>query len=376
MNRPSVLVAALLIACLVAVPNVASAAKKTQTLYGSDGSGGGMQNPPPGPANLYELNPNTGAVKRTIGSTGFSVTGLAIHPKSKKLYGVTGAQDPASPGSLIKVNKATGKGTLIGDEYEGDAGGAADITFTSDGTLYGWSENGDNLVRINLSTGAATDIGPGTSSAGSGISASPNDTLFLTPDGDDGDLFTVDRDDGTVTSVATLNGTLDTNINALAFDRGGSLFGSRVVVYSEPERDLIRIDTESGHITSLGDTIDNLDAIEFSEPYKPCKGAKANVLGTSKRDKLKGTQRKDLVAGERGNDRLNGRGGKDCVEGEGGKDKVSGGGGKDKVRGGGGKDRLKSADGAKDKVDCGSGKDTATVDPEDKVRRCEEVDVV
>jgi hypothetical protein len=357
MTRLRILAAAALLVCFAALPSSAGAAKKTQTLYGSDGSGGGMQNPPPGPAKLYQLNPKTGAVTRTIGSTGFSVTGLAIHPKSKKLYGVTGAQDQSNPGSLIKINKATGKGTLIGDE--GDDGGAADITFTIDGTLYGWSENNDNLVRINLSTGAATEIGSGTSSAGSGLSASPNDTLFLTPDNDDGDLFTVDRDDGSVTSVATLDGTFGQSINALAFDRAGSLFGSRVVGFQgNPERDLIRIDTESGHVTSLGDTVDRLDAIEFSEPHPRCKGAKANVLGTSKKDRLKGTKRSDLLAGGGGKDRLNGRGGKDCIFG------------------GGGKDKIKAADGKKDKVDCASGKDRAKVDPEDKVRKCEEVEVV
>jgi Ca2+-binding RTX toxin-like protein len=358
MNRRFVFVTALLIVGLAALPNAASAAKKTQTLYGSDGSGGGMQNPPPGPAKLYELNKKNGEVSRKIGSTGFSVTGLAIHPKSKKLYGVTGTQDPVAPGSLIKINKATGKGTLIGDELDGTDYGAADITFTRDGTLYGWSEDSDDLVTINISTGAATVVGPGTSSAGSGISTSPGGTLFLTPDGDDGDLYTVDRSDGSVTSVATLDGTLGESINALAFDRKGNLFGSRVLVYQEPERDLIRIDTESGHVTSVGDTVDRLDAIEFSEPHPSCKGAKANVLGTSKKDRLRGTKRPDLLAGGRGSDRLNGGGGKDCVFG------------------GGGKDKIKAADGKKDKVNCGGGKDSAKVDPEDKVSKCEEVDVV
>jgi Ca2+-binding RTX toxin-like protein len=367
--------AAVLIACLAALPSVASAAKKTQTLYGSDGSGGGMNNPPPGPANLYELDPQTGAVSRTIGSTRFSLTGLAIHPKTHKLYGVTGAQDQSNPGSLIKINKATGKGTLVGDELSGTQHGAADITFTSDGTLYGWSEESDELVRINLSSGAASVVGPsGLNTEGSGISASPNDTLFLAPEADNGDLFTVDRNDGGATSVTTLDGTLGRNINALAFDRAGRLLGSRLAG-SSGERDLIRIDTASGQVTSLGDTVDRLDAIEFSEPHARCKGAKANLLGTSANDRLRGTNRPDLVAGGRGNDRLKGRGGKDCVNGDAGKDKVNGGSGKDKLSGGGGKDKLKAADGAKDKVNCGGGEDSATVDPEDKVRKCEEVDV-
>ncbi len=178
-----------------------------------------------------------------------------------------------------------------------------------------------------------------------------------------------------MTSVATLDGEfLGQSINALAFDRKDNLFGSRRTE-SNIERDLIRIDTETGHITTVGDTIARLDALEFSEPHKACRGAKAHVLGTSKKDGLRGTKGRDLGAGGRGNDRLNGRGGKDCVAGEGGKDRVSGGGGKDKLTGGGGKDTLKAADGAADKVDCGGGKDSATVDPDDEVRRCEEVEI-
>lgn len=376
MRRLAILFTASLIACLAVLPAAAQAAKKTQALYGSDGAGGGNSSPPPGPAKLYELNKQTGAVKRKIGSTGFSVTGLAIHPKTKVLYGVTGTQDQTAPGSLIKINKATGKAKLIGDEFEGDDYGAADITFTNDGTLYGWAETEDALVTINISTGAATFVGadPGVGTFGNGISAASDDTLFFTGDGDMGSLSTVDPSTGGLTNVETLDGQFDDAIGALAFDRKDNLFGSRRTS-DDAGRDLIRIDTENGHITSLGETVDRLDAIEFSEPNNACKGAKANVLGTSKKDRLRGTRRDDLVAGGRGNDRLNGSGGDDCVSGEAGNDKLSGGGGKDKVKGGGGKDKVKAADGKKDKVNCGGGDDRATVDPEDRVHNCEEIDV-
>jgi Ca2+-binding RTX toxin-like protein len=375
MNRLAVLVVASLIACLAALPAGAQGAKKTQALYAANGSGGGNQSPPLDKVHLLELDRKNGEVRRKIGVIGYAVTGLALHPKTKVLYGVTGGQDQAAPGSLIRINKATGKGKLIGDEIEGEDLGATDITFTNDGTLYGMLEPDDEVGRINLQTGAATLLGSSTSSFGGGLSANSGDTLFLTPQGDDGDLYTVDRADGSVTSVATLDGTLDTAINALAFDRKDKLFGSRILEANQPERDLIRIDTESGHITRVGETVDRLDAIEFSESNKRCKGAKANVLGTSKKDQLRGTKRDDLVAAGRGNDKLNGSGGDDCVSGEEGNDKVSGGGGKDKLKGGGGKDKVKAADGKRDKINCGGGEDRAAVDPEDRVTNCEEVEL-
>jgi Ca2+-binding RTX toxin-like protein len=375
MNRLAVLAIASLIACLAALPAVAQAAKKTQVLYGANGAGGGNQSPPPGPVHLLELDRGSGKVERKIGNIGFAVTGLAVHPRTKQLYGVTGAQDESAPGSLIKINKATGKGKLIGDELDGTDNGAADITFTRSGTLFGWSEDSDDLITINLATGAATVVGDsGEGTAGSGLAADSADTLFFAGDNDNGPLRTVDPETGSLTDLDTLDGTVGDSIGALAFDRKDRLFGARKTDAARG-RDLIRIETESAHVTKVGDTIEGLDAIEFSEPNNRCKGAKANVLGTSKKDRLRGTKRDDLVAGGRGNDRLNGSGGNDCVSGEVGNDKLSGGGGKDKLKGGGGKDKVKAADGKRDKVNCGSGEDSATVDPKDRVHNCEEVDV-
>jgi Ca2+-binding RTX toxin-like protein len=367
MNRARAVALASTLVCFAALPAAAPAAP-SQTLYGADGSGGN-------PSNLYEIDRNSGAVVRTIGPIGFSVTGLAIHPETAELYGSTGGADPNDPGSTIKIDKASGDGTLIGDQIPATQFGAADITFTSDGTLYGWSEESDDLVTINVASGAATVVGDsGESTAGSGLSASPADTLFFTGFNDNGDLSTVSRTTGLLTTVATLDGTVGDAINALAFDDGGTLLGSRRL-NNQIDRDLIRINTSSGDVTSLGPSVDRLDAIEFSEAHPRCKGAKANVLGTSRKDRLKGTKGRDRVAGGGGKDRVKGLGGKDCVFGESGKDKVTGGGGKDKLTGGGGKDTLKARDGKKDKVNCGAGNDTAKVDAKDKVRKCEDVKV-
>jgi Ca2+-binding RTX toxin-like protein len=372
MNRTCAVALASTLVCFAALPASAPAAT-TQTLYGADGSGGN-------PSNLYEIDRNTGAVVRTIGPIGFAVTGLAIHPETAQLYGSTGGMDPNDPGSTIKINKATGDGTLIGDQIPATEFGAADITFTSDGTLYGWSEPNDNdLVTINLASGAATVVGESgaADTVGSGLSASPGDTLFFTGQLDVGNLMTVSRTTGLLTTVALMDGTVGDAINALAFDDRGTLLGSRRArrLNNPLDRDLIRINTSSGHITSLGPSVDRLDAIEFSEAHPRCKGATANVLGTSREDSLRGTKGRALVAGGRGNDRLRGRGGEDCVFGGSANDKSGGGPGKDKVVGGGGNDTMKARDGKKDKLNCGGGNDTAKVDAKDKVKKCEDVKV-
>ncbi len=225
----------------------------TGQLLAADGAGGNL-------SNLYTLDPATGAVTSNIGPVGFGVTGLAVHPTTGTLYGVTGGDDPFNPGVLITINKTTGAGTLVGDLFGGSA--VNDITFTSDGTLYGWSRNAGGLVTIDLTTGVATVVALGLGGGfGNGIAASSADVLFFTGNGDSGDLVTVDRATGATTTVATLNGGTGIPINALAFN-GSTLFGSRSGNGSVAS-DLITIDTTTAAITVVGPSVDNLDAIVF-----------------------------------------------------------------------------------------------------------------
>ncbi len=215
-----------------------------------------------GLSNLYTLNPATGAVTSTIGAIGYGVTGLAVHPTTGTLYGVTGRNSSLSPGSLITINRTTGAGTLVGDLFAGTTNPVADITFTSDGTLYGWSQNTNDLVTIDLTTGVATVVGDsGLSTFGSGLAASSANVLFFTGNGDNGQLRTVDGATGLTTDVATLNGGTGIPINALAFN-GSTLFGSRSGNGSVAS-DLITIDTTTAAITVVGPSVDNLDAIVF-----------------------------------------------------------------------------------------------------------------
>ncbi len=226
----------------------------TVRLLAADGAAGNL-------SNLYTLNPATGAVTSTIGAINFAVTGLAVDPTTKTLYGVTGGSDPSSPGFLITINKTTGVGTIVGDLFAGSTSPVADITFTSDGTLYGWSENTDELVTISKTTGVATVVGAsGISTYGSGIAASSGNVLFLTGEGDNGGLRTVDRATGVTTVVATLNGTGSTSINALAFN-GSTLYGSHQITSTTAE--LITINTTTAAITVVGPSVDKLDAIVF-----------------------------------------------------------------------------------------------------------------
>jgi hypothetical protein len=256
------LAAALALAALIGLQALPARAGGTvQVLYGADGAGG---NPA---TNLYILDPTTGGIVTTVGPIGFAVTGLATHPTTGILYATTANASPTSPGALIAINTTTGAGVLIGDLHPTNQT-AADITFGADGTLYGWLEaNDDDLVTIDLTTGAATIVGnAGLSTAGGGLAGSSN-PLLLFGEGDGGCMDTIDTGTGAATTcVATLDGTADWQIPAADHNAGGTLYAVRMddAGGSNPRpAELITIDTTTGAVTVIGDTVDRLDAIAF-----------------------------------------------------------------------------------------------------------------
>jgi hypothetical protein len=242
---------------------VATAASAREVLYGAGAQGDGGS-----PSTLYILDPSSGSALQSIGPIGFSVTGLAVDPADGTLYGSTGRATSGgapNPGSLIRINRATGTGTLVGD-LRPDTETAGDLTLTPDGALFGWLVPSNDLVTINKASGTASIIGDSgiVGNIGSGIASSPGGILFHAAL-DSFPLYTVDRNTGAATPVATLNGTESLEINALSFNAAGTLFGSWLDYGStgpRPSR-LITINTSSGAITFLGPSVNRLDAIVF-----------------------------------------------------------------------------------------------------------------
>ncbi|HJR79083.1 MAG TPA: hypothetical protein VJ821_03355 [Anaerolineales bacterium] len=153
----------------------------TSSLYGSASS------------HLWELDPSTGTGTRQI-PTGYTITDIAFD--GNILYGINYSQlfriDPASgarsiigsmgygnvnaltvasngtmyaatvSGVFLRINKATGAGTLLGSFGSG-IGSSGDLAIRSDNTMYaavtrsGTSNNW--LARININTGQATLVG-------------------------------------------------------------------------------------------------------------------------------------------------------------------------------------------------------------------------
>src|SRR5438552_4176452 len=144
---------------LIGLSLLASAAQaQTVTLYAATGSNGTA-------GSLYTIDLTTGAanlvgpIVNASGGGALGITGLAFDPLNGVLYGVTvnnTLNGNTLSQRLVTINPNTAVATVIGSL--GSAQG--DISFRSDGTLFGFQATGDNsLTTINLSTGLATEVG-------------------------------------------------------------------------------------------------------------------------------------------------------------------------------------------------------------------------
>ncbi|HEX4780330.1 MAG TPA: hypothetical protein VH301_06225, partial [Usitatibacter sp.] len=158
------------------------------SLYITSVRSGGVNTDAPISGNLYTVNLSSGASQlvgaiRLPGSRAIGVTGLAFHPSSGVLFGITSEQSPNEPHSLVTIDPATGAATLIGDL----GFICSDITFNSHGTLYTWMQTTSQLGTVDLSTGAVTRIGrPHTAGTPTGIAVDPNDMIYVTTKGASG----------------------------------------------------------------------------------------------------------------------------------------------------------------------------------------------
>jgi hypothetical protein len=252
-----------------------------EVLYGASGSNGVA-------GNLYIIDPYTaaatlvGPITNSVGGGGIGITGLAFDPLSGLLYGITsnGTGGNTLASRLVIINPETAVATVVGPLGFANS----DISFRSDGTLYGYEAGGTttgnrSMTTINLSTGAATKVGTaftGALTAGGGLAFSPNGTLYLSATNASGTLDTLDpatgfRTVGPSFFGAPIPGSANGAMNAMACNAAGTLFavnsdrvGPSPAVASSF---LVTIDPASGGVTPVGTTVnlpDNMDGLAFS----------------------------------------------------------------------------------------------------------------
>lgn len=250
---------------------------------------------------LYTIDVNSGAILSTHNLVdnatggGVGLTGIAFNPLTDTLYGVTVSLTPNQPNSntvassLVTIDPNTGQVTVIGSLSPA----ISDISFASDGTLYGFQAGMPySLATIDPTTGNETTIGNANIpdfTVGGGLAFSPSGTLYLSATGATGTLDTLDRTTGTRTPGHTLSGAPNDfggplgngTLNALAFDSAGTLFASNSDnggAGTDASVELVTINLTpdvNGNldITDLFGLPNNTDAIAFAPIPEPSTSA-------------------------------------------------------------------------------------------------------
>ncbi|HET7730089.1 MAG TPA: hypothetical protein VFK48_08665 [Usitatibacter sp.] len=246
--------------------SLVSASAGAQTLYaasfrssalgGNDGIAG----------SLYTVNLASGSATyvapiRLGGNQPLGVTGLAVHPSTGVFYAITSLLSPTAPQSLVTIDPATGKATLIGDLRFP----CSDITFNRAGILFAWLAGSSQLGIVNLTTGAVTPIGPSRGPGPpAGLAIDSAGVAYITPGGAGGTLDTVDIATGNVKPGPQLTGApFPAGINSMTFSPSGLLLAVNSNGGSPASTRLVTINTSTGAVSSIGTLPDDTDALTF-----------------------------------------------------------------------------------------------------------------
>lgn len=217
--------------------------------------------------NLYLVDPATAAYKliapiRVAGTMPIGVTGLAIHPRTGVLYGITALVSPNYPRSLVTIDPASGEAVAIGNL--GAAG--SDIGFNAAGTLFVWLRETQQLGTVDLRTGIATPRGavgsPGTTG---GLGVDPRGQVYVAATGATGTLDRVDIATGSITRGPALTGAPHpSGINSAAVSAAGDVFAVNTNTGVPASTILVRFDPATGVVTKVGALPNDTDALAFA----------------------------------------------------------------------------------------------------------------
>ena len=255
-------------------------AKKLPILLGTTGACNNVNQGGPctQTSTLVQLDPETGALIKTIGPVGFTVNGLAWDRTSGTLYASTAIGDVTFHG-LITINPKKGTGTPVDPNLHNFGLAGADspihsIAIDVFGHMVGWYDEfptgavTDTYVRINQHTGVATEF------TATGIDTSQNGVSF----GEFNLLWNIDSPRGKpVTQTAYILNPFDgkplfsrllspPTAAALGdFHPGNNLYyGLNFTAFDPTVPTFIEVvDVLAGTVTTLGQTVDDLHTLTF-----------------------------------------------------------------------------------------------------------------
>src|SRR5438132_6891718 len=229
---------------------------------------------------LYTVDPGSGKARQigpilVDGTSPVAVDGLAMHPKTGVLYGITSGS--SRPPTFITIDTRNAQAHVIGPL----GAHATDIHFAANGSLYTWLPEVGRLGVIDIATGevrafAPTGVGP---TATAGFAINSQGVAVVAARMSKGILDEVDTTTGTVIGgLALIDASVLTAINALTLSPGGALLAVNTVKGGSTKRELVSIDVETGNITRIGSLPDEVDALAFDQRPQAPRGSKRHLL--------------------------------------------------------------------------------------------------
>jgi streptogramin lyase len=199
----------------------------------------GVDNAPT--SNLWKINPNNASASK-IGSVGTFVNSLVFSTKGT-LYGAGNA--------LYAINTVNGHGTRVGNSNLNGFSSAGDLAFDSTGALY-LSTTNNNLVRVNISTGAATLVGPIGFKEVYGMAFGPNGVLYGMSDATD-QIFSISRTTGHGTLLSSFANKGVVGVNGSSFPTEAIPANPGVTIFaSDVTGNLFTVNSASGQTHVIG----------------------------------------------------------------------------------------------------------------------------
>ncbi|HET7401297.1 MAG TPA: hypothetical protein VFJ62_05930 [Usitatibacter sp.] len=225
---------------------------------------GGSPTDPAG--SLYVIDPVT-AKTRVVAALRMNgkpigVTGIAVHPRTGIVFGVTAGSSVNFPNTLVIIDPASAEASPVGETHVP----TSDIAFSPDGHLYMWLTQSNQIAEINIGTGRVRPIGAPSEPSWieAGISVDARGFVFVAAEGATGSLEQRDPATGVVmSSVALSNAPYLSSLNSLAFSKSGELFGVNSNMGTPARTALVKIDLGTGVITKVGDLPEDTDCLAF-----------------------------------------------------------------------------------------------------------------
>jgi hypothetical protein len=186
-------------------------------------------------------------------------------------------ESPTSPRALVTINPGTGAASVIGTLTSTfGTTGLTDISFRSDGTLFGLGSS--TLYTVDLSSGALTSIGAtGSNSPGGGLAFDSLGNLYTAGTAVGGSIDRLNPANGARTVGPTMtgapNGAPLGAMVALGFSSSDILYAANSAREQNGATvttvNLVTINTSTGAVTNIGSLPGNVDALAFGPAAVP-----------------------------------------------------------------------------------------------------------